>query len=71
MQIPDLEQSLSMIKLLQKQRDQGDKKDLITQFCLSEQVYMKASIPPTDKVCLWLGVNECSYQFLKLLIYAL
>lgn len=58
MQIPDLEQSLNMIKLLQKQKYQGDKQDLITQFCLSEQIYMKAAIPPTDKVCLWLGVSE-------------
>ncbi|XP_059470323.1 prefoldin subunit 3 [Neocloeon triangulifer] len=56
-QIPDLEQSLSMIKLLKKQRDAGDQKDLSTKFCLSEQVYMKAAIPPTDKVCLWLGAN--------------
>jgi len=30
---------------------------LDTQFLLSEQVYAKATIPPTEKVCLWLGAN--------------
>lgn len=28
-----------------------------TQFLLSDQVYAKAKIPPTNKVCLWLGVS--------------
>ncbi|XP_069695076.1 prefoldin subunit 3 [Periplaneta americana] len=54
-QIPDLENSLDMIKLLQKQSDSP--KEIETQFLLSEQVYVKARVPPTDKVCLWLGAN--------------
>ncbi|XP_017788344.1 PREDICTED: prefoldin subunit 3 isoform X2 [Habropoda laboriosa] len=54
-QIPDLEKSLEMIKKLQQEKDNS--KDLETQFLLSEQVYAKAIIPPTDKVCLWLGAN--------------
>nr|QBH72849.1 prefoldin subunit [Orthoderella ornata] len=54
-QIPDLENSLNMIKLLQKQSDSP--KEIETQFLLSEQVYVKALVPPTDKVCLWLGAN--------------
>ncbi|XP_066998710.1 prefoldin subunit 3 [Anabrus simplex] len=54
-QIPDLEHSLEMIKLLQKQRDSPD--DIETQFLLSEQVFVKAAVPPTDMVCLWLGAN--------------
>ncbi|KAJ4445613.1 hypothetical protein ANN_12295 [Periplaneta americana] len=55
-QIPDLENSLDMIKLLQKQSDSP--KEIETQFLLSEQVYVKARVPPTDKVCLWLGHTE-------------
>lgn len=51
-QIPDLERSLEMIEKLQV-----EKSSLETQFLLSEQVYAKAVIPPTDKVCLWLGAN--------------
>ncbi|CAN8018672.1 unnamed protein product [Ixodes persulcatus] len=28
-----------------------------TRFVLSDQVYSKAVIPPTERVCLWLGAN--------------
>lgn len=54
-QIPDLEHSLQMIEKLQTEK--SDNKDLETQFVLSDQVYAKAVIAPTDKVCLWLGAN--------------
>jgi hypothetical protein len=54
-QIPDLENSLDMIRLLQEQRD--NPKEIETEFLLCEQVYFKAMVPPTDKVCLWLGVS--------------
>lgn len=54
-QIPDLEKSLKMIVMLQKKQDATE--DLETQFLLSDQVYMKALISPTNKVCLWLGAN--------------
>nr|QBH72845.1 prefoldin subunit [Franklinothrips vespiformis] len=54
-QIPDLENSLKMIVFLQKRQDAKD--NLQTQFLLSDQVYLKAEIPSTDKVCLWLGAN--------------
>jgi hypothetical protein len=54
-QIPDLENSLDMIKLLQDQHD--NPKEMETEFLLCEQVYFKALVPPTDKVCLWLGVS--------------
>ncbi|KAJ8882576.1 hypothetical protein PR048_014387 [Dryococelus australis] len=55
-QIPDLEMSLAMIKFLQKQNSKFPS-DLEMEFLLSEQAYVKAKIPPTDKVCLWLGAN--------------
>ncbi|OXU31369.1 prefoldin subunit 3 [Nasonia vitripennis] len=54
-QIPDLENSLEMIKKLQVEKNNSH--DLETQFVLSDQVYAKAVIAPTDKVCLWLGAN--------------
>lgn len=50
-QIPDIVSSLAMIEKLK------EKKETETQFLLSDQVYAKATIPPTDKVCLWLGAN--------------
>ncbi|KAF7989792.1 hypothetical protein HCN44_008466 [Aphidius gifuensis] len=54
-QIPEWERSLEMIKKLQSEKDSSQ--DLDIQFLLSEQVYAKAVVPPTDKVCLWLGAN--------------
>ncbi|XP_015585717.1 prefoldin subunit 3 [Cephus cinctus] len=54
-QIPDLERSLEMIEKLQTEKNNSH--DLETQFLLSEQVFAKAIVPPTDKVCLWLGAN--------------
>ncbi|GLV31821.1 merry-go-round [Carabus blaptoides fortunei] len=51
-QIPDLSRSLDMIRKLQTQKDEME-----TEFLLSEQVYVKAVVPPTDSVCLWLGAN--------------
>ena len=54
-QIPDLERSLEMIEKLQTEKNNCQNLD--TQFLLSEQVYAKAIIPPTNKVCLWLGAN--------------
>ena len=44
-----------MIKLLQEQRDNPQETE--TEFLLCEQVYFKALVPPTNKVCLWLGVS--------------
>lgn len=50
-QLPDIQKSLEIIELLEK------KETLDTQFLMSSQLYSRARIPPTDKVCLWLGAN--------------
>eukprot|EP00090_Calanus_glacialis_P033218 TRINITY_DN550_c0_g1_i1.p1 TRINITY_DN550_c0_g1~~TRINITY_DN550_c0_g1_i1.p1 ORF type:complete len:185 (-),score=70.15 TRINITY_DN550_c0_g1_i1:137-691(-) len=54
-QVPDIRSSLAMIKKLREKKSSEEKME--TQFLLSDQVYAKAVIPPTDKVCLWLGAN--------------
>ncbi|XP_011315022.1 prefoldin subunit 3, partial [Fopius arisanus] len=54
-QIPELERSLEMIKKLQAEKDGSQ--NMETQFLLSDQVFAKAIVPPTEKVCLWLGAN--------------
>lgn len=51
-QIPDLVKSLDMIEVLKKQTETKE-----TQFLLSEQVFLKTTVPPTKNVCLWLGAN--------------
>jgi len=54
-QIPDIETSIDVLKLVKQKRDANEETE--TQFLLSDQVFMKSRIPPTDKVCLWLGAN--------------
>ncbi|KAJ2951131.1 hypothetical protein O0L34_g5520 [Tuta absoluta] len=51
-QIPDLARSLEMIEKLKSQKEEME-----TQFLLSDQVFVKANVPPTKSVCLWLGAN--------------
>merc|ERR550519_258764 len=54
-QVPDIKSSLVMIKKLRERKAASEA--LETHFLLSDQVFAKATIPPTDKVCLWLGAN--------------
>ena len=39
---------------MKSKRDGGT---IETKFLLSDQVYAKAEVPPTSRVCLWLGAN--------------
>lgn len=50
-QVPDFERSLEVISLLEMNQK------IDTRFLMCSQLYTKATIPPTDKVCLWLGAN--------------
>jgi len=52
-QLPDLENTLEMIKTMKVHKGQQLKID----FLLSDDVYAKAHIQGTDNVCLWLGAN--------------
>ncbi|PFX33687.1 prefoldin subunit 3-like [Stylophora pistillata] len=54
-QVPDLNSSLEMVKLLTSKKDSS--KPLQSRFLLSDQVYCTAEVPPTEKVMLWLGAN--------------
>ncbi|XP_040578896.1 prefoldin subunit 3 [Lepeophtheirus salmonis] len=54
-QIPDIASSLVLIKELRAKNE--SKEETETRFLFSDQVYAKARIPPTEKVCLWLGAN--------------
>lgn len=51
-QVPDLEKTIEAVDVLRKQTENKE-----TRFLLSEQVFMKATVPPTKRVCLWLGAN--------------
>ncbi|CAL1283520.1 unnamed protein product [Larinioides sclopetarius] len=54
-QIPDIKTSLDMLKLLKAKQDSEETVD--TQFMLCDDLYVKAKVPPTNKVGLWLGAN--------------
>ena len=49
-QIPDIEQTLEMLRLLKKKKEAEE--EITTDFLLTEQVYVKAKVPPTEKVLL-------------------
>lgn len=51
-QIPDLTKSLDMVKILKNRKEIMD-----TQTLLSEQVFVKTEVAPTESVYLWLGAN--------------
>lgn len=50
--IPDIRKSLEMVKFLAT-RDEAFE----TRYELNDTVYAEATVPPTDKVFLWLGAN--------------
>ncbi|XP_048577276.1 prefoldin subunit 3 isoform X2 [Nematostella vectensis] len=54
-QVPDLKSSLEMVKLLQAKKEKGE--ETHSRFLISDQLYANAKVPPTEKVCLWLGAN--------------
>lgn len=54
-QIPEIKTSMDIIKTLKSKRDASE--DMEMRFVFSDQVYSKAVVPPTERVCLWLGAN--------------
>ncbi|GFS05403.1 prefoldin subunit 3 [Elysia marginata] len=54
-QVPDIKSSLDIVKHLVIKKNKTE--PMSTRFLLSDNVYAKAVVPPTDKVCLWLGAN--------------
>nr|CAG4645257.1 EOG090X0IRH [Leptodora kindtii] len=54
-QIPDIQKSLDMISVLEGKKKANEQ--IETHFLLSDLLYSRAIIEPTEKVCLWLGAN--------------
>uniref|UniRef100_G7Q237 Prefoldin subunit 3 n=1 Tax=Macaca fascicularis TaxID=9541 RepID=G7Q237_MACFA len=55
-QIPEIKQTLEILKYMQKKKESTNSME--TRFLLADNLYCKASVPPTDKVCLWLGSSD-------------
>jgi prefoldin subunit 5 len=54
-QIPDIKASLDVLNLIRSRSEKGE--EMTSNFLLSDDVYMEAKIPPTNKINLWLGAN--------------
>ena len=55
--IKEYDQTLQIIKLLQKKFAKEGASELITHFEVADTLFAKAKIPPGDTVSLWLGAN--------------
>ncbi len=64
MKIPDLEKSLSLVRALQKRKEEGE--TTITRYNLADNVYGKAELDCSSGIVnLWLGANvmlEYTYE---------
>jgi len=54
-QIPDISTSLDIVKHMQANKDSVEPME--TRFQMCDTLYMKASVPPSKTVNLWLGAN--------------
>lgn len=57
--IAEVQRALKAVKSLEEKstRSGENSKAIETQFELSDGIYVRAAIPPTKTVCLWLGAN--------------
>lgn len=57
--IAEVQRALKAVKALAEKstRSGENTKDIETQFELSDGIFVKAAIPASSKVCLWLGAN--------------
>ena len=53
--LPDIQQAVEVVEFLKRRRSEGE--TVSAHFPLTDNCHAKAEIPPTDKVCLWLGAN--------------
>jgi len=54
-QIQELDKSLEMLEVLKKRKSES--KEITNHFRLADHVYIKARIPPVEKIGLWLGAK--------------
>lgn len=62
--IPEIEQTLEIISMLMKKRDEGE--EMVTHYPLCDTLYAEAKVDTSDsKICLWVGAStmvEYSYE---------
>jgi len=61
--LPDISQALETVNHLKEKRDKGaEGEEAEYTYQLSENIFAKAVVPPTNVVCLWLGAN-CMLEY--------
>lgn len=62
--IPEIEQTLEIIDMMIKKRDEGE--EMVTHYPLCDTLYSEAKVDTSDsKICLWVGAStmvEYSYE---------
>jgi prefoldin subunit 5 len=53
--VPDIQQAIEVVDFLKRRYHDGEV--IKTHFPLTDNCHAKAEIPPSEKVCLWLGAN--------------
>ena len=53
--MPDIQQAIEVVDFLKRRNEDGE--TIKTHFPLTDNCHARASIPPSDRVCLWLGAN--------------
>lgn len=71
--IPDIEKAIESVEFLQEKYKENEKQkgsDCVNlDFMVSHNLWAKAEVPVTDKVCLWLGANIlCEYTHEEALV---
>lgn len=62
--MPDIEKALETIEVLDKKFKEQKQSTISVDYMVSSNLYSKAEVPCTDKVCLWLGADVlCEYTF--------
>lgn len=66
MKIPDIEKAIESVEFLKEKykenKDTQSNDNVKVDFMVSHNLWAKAEVPVTDKVCLWLGANVmCEY----------
>jgi len=61
--IPDIEKAIEAVEYLEKRKNEKEETNSMrVDFMVSNNLWAKAEVPVTDKVCLWLGADiMCEY----------
>jgi prefoldin subunit 5 len=61
--IPDIEKALDVVEYLEKKKNGETSESMKVDFMVSNNLWAKADVPVSDRVCIWLGAEVmCEYS---------